>query len=133
MKMKVLTCLGIFVTVIAFGIYWFFVGEMKFFNFSNAGSDWANFGSYAGGIFAALAFLVVVHQNYERDKEQRKQDFERTFFMMLEHHNNQINFLIDKKMKNNDGNNISIVESLYQELIDYPEGDKDYDIRERSE
>lgn len=115
MKTKILTCLGIFVTVIAFGIYWFFVGEMKFFNFSNAGSDWANFGSYAGGIFAALAFLVVVHQNYERDKEQRKQDFERTFFMMSEHHNNKLRFLEDK----NSGvfykeMNISFVDYIYQ-------------------
>lgn len=99
----------------------------------SADSDqWDHFGSYIGGIFSGLAFLGVVYQLHTTKLDQAKQDFERTFFMMLEHHNNKIHFLIDKKINRN-GHDISIVEVLYQELIDYPEGRKDYDIRERAE
>ncbi|WGE63227.1 putative phage abortive infection protein [Actinobacillus equuli subsp. haemolyticus] len=115
MNTKKLTILGIFVSVIAFGMYWIFVGDFRFFKFSNKGSDWADFGSYAGGIFAALAFLIVVYQNYERDKEQRKQDFERTFFMMLEQQNIKLTELINKKV-----NEQSIVENIYKEIMNYP-------------
>lgn len=115
MNTKKLTILGIFVGVIAFGMYWIFVGDFRFFKFSNKGSDWADFGSYAGGIFAALAFLIVVYQNYERDKEQRKQDFERTFFMMLEQQNIKLTELINKKV-----NEQSIVENIYKEIMNYP-------------
>lgn len=132
MKTKILTGLAIAFAFGMVGIYWYFVGQGRYFSLPTEGSAWANLGSYVGGVFSALAFLVVVCQNYERDKEQRKQDFERSFFMMLEHHNNKINFLIDKKINRN-GHDISIVEVLYQELIDYPEGSKDYDIRERAE
>lgn len=81
---KLLTGFAILLTILAFGAYWYFAGRL---GISNNGSDWADFGSYAGGIFAALAFLVVIYQNYQRDKEQQKQDFEKTFSMMLEHHN----------------------------------------------
>ncbi|EFM97316.1 putative phage abortive infection protein [Actinobacillus pleuropneumoniae] len=115
MNTKKLTILGIFVGVIAFGMYWIFVGDFRFFKFSNKGSDWADFGSYAGGIFAALAFLIVVYQNYERDKEQRKQDFERTFFMMLEQQNIKLTELRNKKV-----NEQSIVENIYKEIMNYP-------------
>lgn len=103
------------------------------YGLSTDSDKWDHFGSYIGGIFSGLAFLGVVYQLHTTKLDQEKQEFERTFFMMLEHHNNQINFLTDKKIKNNDGYNISIIESLYQELIDYPEGSKDYDIRERAE
>ena len=87
---KLLTGFAILLTILAFGAYWYFAGRL---GISNNGSDWADFGSYAGGIFAALAFLVVIYQNYQRDKEQQKQDFEKTFSMMLEHHNAKLKSL----------------------------------------
>lgn len=92
---KLLTGFAIFLTILAFGAYWYFAGRL---GISNNGSDWANFGSYAGGIFAALAFLVVIYQNYQRDKEQNKQDFEKTFFMMLEQHNEKLHLLESKNI-----------------------------------
>ncbi|WGE65361.1 putative phage abortive infection protein [Actinobacillus equuli subsp. equuli] len=101
------------------------------YGISTDSDQWDHFGSYIGGIFSGLAFLGVVYQLHTTRLDQEKQDFERTFFMMLEHHNTQINLLMDKKITNN-GAKISIVESLYQELINYPEK-KDYDLRERAE
>lgn len=93
---KLLIGFAILLTILAFGAYWYFAGRL---GISNNGSDWADFGSYAGGIFAALAFLVVIYQNYQRDKEQQKQDFEKTFSMMLEHHNAKLKSLESLRLK----------------------------------
>lgn len=94
---KILTWLALLLTGISLGAYWFFAGQL---GVSPNGSDWANFGSYVGGIFSGLAFLILIYQNYQREIEQkqqsenqRKQDFERTFFMMLEQHNLRLSTL----------------------------------------
>lgn len=118
MKTKILTGLAIVFAFGMVGIYWYFVGQGRYFSLPTEGSAWANLGSYVGGVFAALAFLVVVYQNYERDKEQRKQDFERTFFMMLEHHNAKLTFLESKGNGEDDGNEKrSIVDTIYNQII----------------
>lgn len=129
-KKYIVIIVAILLMIIALAPY---IWTFSKFGLSSDSGQWDHFGSYIGGIFSGLAFLGVAYQLHTTKLDQERQEFERTFFMMLEYHNNQINFLIDKKMKNNDGNNISIVESLYQELIDYPEEDQDYDIRERAE
>ena len=110
---KILTWGAILLTIVAFGLYWYFAGQL---GISNKGSDWADFGSYVGGVFGVLAFLIVVYQNYQRDKEQKKQDFERTFFMMLEHHNNKLRFLEDKNngIEDSSGSKESLVDYIYQ-------------------
>lgn len=110
---KLLTGFAIFLTILAFGAYWYFAGRL---GISNNGSDWANFGSYAGGIFAALAFLVVIYQNYQRDKEQKKQDFEKTFFMMLEQHNEKLHLLESKNIIIEDKEN-NLVNFLYTRIM----------------
>ena len=106
--------------VFAFFMYWGIVGNFKFWEFSPSGKNWAEFGSYAGGIFSALAFLVVVYQNYQRDKEQKKQDFEKTFFMMLEQHNLKLAFLESKdngEFDENEKVNRSIVDTIYKKIM----------------
>ncbi|HGO5824510.1 TPA: putative phage abortive infection protein, partial [Mannheimia haemolytica] len=116
---KILTGLALLLTGISLGAYWFFAGQL---GISTNGSDWANFGSYVGGIFSGLAFLILIYQNYQREIEQkqqsenqRKQDFERTFFMMLEHHNNKLRFLEDKNsgVEEKEGK-LSFVDYIYQ-------------------
>ena len=126
--------IAILLMVFAFFMYWGIVGNFKFWEFSPSGKNWAEFGSYAGGIFSALAFLVVVYQNYQRDKEQKKQDFEKTFFMMLEQHNFKLNTLgqetidevYDKIISNSESfdslrNKIEIQEKskIYSEINSY--------------
>ena len=126
--------IAILLMVFAFFMYWGIVGNFKFWEFSPSGKNWAEFGSYAGGIFSALAFLVVVYQNYQRDKEQKKQDFEKTFFMMLEQHNLKLNTLgqetidevYDKIISNSESfdslrNKIEIQEKskIYSEINSY--------------
>lgn len=115
---KILTCLALLLTAISLGAYWFFAGQL---GISANGSDWANFGSYVGGIFSGLAFLILIYQNYQREIEQkqqsenqRKQDFERTFFMMLEHHNNKLRFLEDK---DNGLDKLSLVDFIYEKIV----------------
>ncbi|EJP28366.1 hypothetical protein HMPREF1128_1992 [Haemophilus sputorum HK 2154] len=108
---KLLTGFAIFLTILAFGAYWYFAGRL---GISNNGSDWADFGSYAGGIFAALAFLVVIYQNYQRDKEQQKQDFEKTFSMMLEHHNAKLENL-ESLMLDKSGERL--IDNYYNQIL----------------
>lgn len=120
---KILTWLALLLTGISLGAYWFFAGRL---GISANGSDWANFGSYVGGIFSGLAFLILIYQNYQREIEQkqqsenqRKQDFERTFFMMLEHHNNKLRFLEDKNSGvEKNGDKLSFVDYIYQVIIE---------------
>lgn len=117
---KYLYLIAISLTLFAFLMYWGIVGDFKIWEFSKSGNDWSNFGSYAGGIFAALAFLVVVYQNYQRDEEQKKQDFERTFFMMLEQHNSKLTFLESKdngEFNEDEKVNRSIVDTIYNQII----------------
>ncbi|WP_162616807.1 putative phage abortive infection protein [Aggregatibacter kilianii] len=117
---------------------------------SSESEKWDHFGSYIGGIFSAVTLLSVLHgmqlerkrfneqriefENEKKEQEEwrKKEDFERTFFMMLEQHNNKINFLFDNKI-NRDNMELSVVDYLYQELINYPKLEEDYCIRERLE
>lgn len=108
--------ISILLMIFAFSMYWGIVGNFKLWEFSTSGKDWADFGSYAGGIFAALAFLVVVYQNYQRDKEQKKQDFEKTFFMMLEQHNEKLHLLESKNIIEDKETNL--VNFLYIRIMD---------------
>ena len=74
--------------IIAFGMY---VWNFRNYDISDNSAKWNDFGSYIGGIFSALAFLGVVYQLHTTKQEQKKQEFERTFFMMLEQHNLKLN------------------------------------------
>lgn len=85
--------------LITLGLYWFYVsGDL--WNFSNKATDWANFGSYGAGVFTGITFLAVIYQVHLLRKSQEKQDFERTFFMMLEQHNLKLNTLEVKEIDN---------------------------------
>lgn len=75
---------------------------------SSDSEKWDHFGSYIGGIFSAVTLLSVLHgmqlerkrfneqkEEFEKDKKEQeerrgKEDFERTFFMLLEQHNLKI-------------------------------------------
>lgn len=119
---------------------------------SSESEKWDHFGSYVGGIFSAVTLLSVLHgmqlerkrfneqkiefenQKNEQEKRKRKEDFERTFFMMLEQHNLKLNTLgqetidevYDKIISNSESfdsqrNKIEIQEKskIYSEINSY--------------
>ncbi|HDL1827867.1 TPA: hypothetical protein PWX83_002075, partial [Mannheimia haemolytica] len=94
----------VLLVVLLLGLYFYqFHGGL-----SSDSEKWDHFGSYIGGIFSAVTLLSVLHgmqlerkrfkeqkEEFENDKRvlekrRRKEDFERTFFMMLEQHNLKI-------------------------------------------
>ena len=77
------------------------------FGISSNSDQWDHFGSYIGGIFSGLAFLGVVYQLHTTRLDQEKQDFERTFFMLLEQHNQKIKELNEK----------GIIDKLYNKIM----------------
>lgn len=79
--------------IFTLGIYLITFGK---YGVSNDSEQWDHFGSYVGGMFSALAFLGVLYQLQSAKQDQEKQDFERTFFMMLGHHNSKLRFLEEK-------------------------------------
>lgn len=106
---------------ILLGVYFFqFHGGL-----SSNSEKWDHFGSYIGGIFSAITLLSVLHgmqlerkrfeeqkiefekerqeqkvefekERTEQEERKRKEDFERTFFMMLEQHNINLRELENK-------------------------------------
>lgn len=110
---------------ILLGLYFYkFHGKL-----SSESQDWGHFGSYIGGIFSAVTLLSVLHgmqlerkrfneqkEEFENEKraleeQRRKDDFERTFFRLLEYHNDKL-FKIEYSE-----NEISIVDEIYQDII----------------
>lgn len=108
------------------GLYFYkFHGEL-----SSNSEKWDHFGSYIGGIFSAVTLLSVLHgmqlerkrfneqksefekERQEQEERRRKEDFERTFFMMLEQHNIKLREL-EKHVSNND----SLVDEIYNKVI----------------
>lgn len=100
----------VLLVVLLLGLYFYqFHGGL-----SSDSEKWDHFGSYIGGIFSAVTLLSVLHgmqlerkrfneqkEEFENDKRvleerRRKEDFERTFFMMLEQHNETLRFLENK-------------------------------------
>lgn len=100
---------------------------------SSNSEKWDHFGSYIGGIFSAVTLLSVLHgmqlerkrfneqkEEFENDKKgleerRRREDFERTFFMMLEQHNVKLNELLNKKIGEK-----NIVKVVYNKIMEYP-------------
>lgn len=99
--------------IFTLGIYLITFGK---YGVSNDSEQWDHFGSYVGGMFSALAFLGVVYQLQSAKQDQEKQDFERTFFMMLEHHNSKLRFL-EEKSNGKDGK--SIIDLMYERLFGF--------------
>lgn len=93
---------GLLVTI-AFGMY---VWNFRNYDISDNSAKWNDFGSYIGGIFSALAFLGVVYQLHTTKQEQKKQDFERTFFMLLEQHNLKLNTIEQE-----------VIDEIYDKII----------------
>lgn len=99
--------------IFTLGLYLITFGK---YGISNDSEQWDHFGSYVGGMFSALAFLGVVYQLQSAKQDQEKQDFERTFFMMLEHHNSKLRFL-EEKSNGKDGK--SIIDLMYERLFGF--------------
>lgn len=97
--------------LLAFGMY---ITTFAKYGISNDSSQWDHFGSYVGGVFSGLAFLGVVYQLYITKLDQEKNDFEKTFFMMLEHHNNKLSEL----------NNKNLINDVYDKLFNKNNFDK---------
>lgn len=97
--------------IFTLGIYLITFGK---YGVSNDSEQWDHFGSYVGGMFSALAFLGVLYQLQSAKQDQEKQDFERTFFMMLGHHNSKLRFLEEKS---NGKNGKSIIDLMYERLF----------------
>lgn len=89
------------------------------FGISSNSDQWDHFGSYIGGIFSGLAFLGVVYQLHTTRLDQEKQDFERTFFMLLEQHNQKIQELNEK----------GIIDDLYNKIMNEKSSTNIDDIR----
>ncbi|MGF7452768.1 putative phage abortive infection protein [Pasteurella bettyae] len=119
----------VLLVVLLLGLYFYqFHGSL-----SSKSEEWDHFGSYVGGIFSAVTLLSVLHgmqlerkrfneqqAEFEEEKRQleerrRKEDFERTFFMLLEQQNVKLNELLNKKI---DGK--SVVKVIYDRIMEYP-------------
>lgn len=113
--------------ILAIGLIFLFLYFYQFHGKLSSNSDeWDKFGSYVGGIFSGMAFLALIaemrankkekklqearylteiedlkKEKDEQDKRWKKEDFERTFFMMLSQFNEKLSFL-----NNSDINNI---------------------------
>lgn len=111
---KNLWWLLLIIGLISLSVYfWQFHGTL-----SNKSDKWDHFGSYIGGIFSGMAFLALIaemrtnkkrekrqeeryqgqinnlkREKKEQDKRWAKEDFERTFFMMLSQFNEKLSFL----------------------------------------
>ena len=113
--------------ILAIGLIFLFLYFYQFHGkLSSDSGEWDNFGSYAGGIFSGMAFLALIaemrankkdkklqeerylEQIEEQDKRWKKEDFERTFFMMLEQFNRKLNYLEEHKY----------VDSVYSIILD---------------
>lgn len=104
MKKYIVIIVAILLMIIALAPYiWTFAK----FGISENSDQWDHFGSYIGGIFSGLAFLGVVYQLHTTRLDQEKQDFERTFFMLLEQHNQKIQELNEK----------GIIDDLYNKIM----------------
>lgn len=105
--------------ILAIGLIFLFLYFYQFHGKLSSNSDeWDKFGSYAGGIFSGMAFLALIaemrankkekklqearylteiedlkKEKDEQDKRWKKEDFERTFFMMLSQFNEKLSFL----------------------------------------
>lgn len=109
------------------GLYFYkFHGEL-----SSESQEWDAFGSYVGGVFSALAFIMLIiqmqierkrfseqKQEFEQEKKEqedriKKENFELTFFRLLEQHNTKL-FKIEGS---GDGN--SIVDEIYRDIVEF--------------
>lgn len=105
--------------ILAIGLIFLFLYFYQFHGkLSTDSSEWDKFGSYVGGIFSGMAFLALIaemraskkekklqeerylteiedlkREKDEQDKRWKKEDFERTFFMMLSQFNEKLSFL----------------------------------------
>jgi hypothetical protein len=97
---------------------------------SSESEKWDHFGSYVGGIFSAVTLLSVLHgmqlerkrfneqriefENEKKEQEEwrKKEDFERTFFMMLEQHNIKL-----RELERISKDGFSLVDKIYNSVI----------------
>lgn len=112
--------------ILAIGLIFLLLYFYQFHGKLSSNSDeWDKFGSYAGGIFSGMAFLALIaemrankkekklqearylteiedlkKEKDEQDKRWKKEDFERTFFMMLEQFNRKLNSLEENQSLN---------------------------------
>ena len=125
---RILLVLGL----IALGLY-FYKFNNGFQGLAGSTSEWDHFGSYIGGIFSGMAFLALIaemrankkrekkqesryqkqindleEEKKEQDKRWKKEDFEKTFFMMLTQFNEKLSFL-----------NNSDINDIYNSIVPY--------------
>lgn len=112
--------------ILVIGLTFLFLYFYQFHGKLSTDSDeWDKFGSYAGGIFSGMAFLALIaemrankkekklqEERYlteiedlkkekdEQDKRLKKEDFERTFFMMLSQFNEKLSSLKELDINN---------------------------------
>ena len=138
--------------LIAFGLY-FYKFNNGFQGLSGSTSEWDHFGSYIGGIFSGMAFLALIaemrankkreeeqesryqkqinklkNEKKEQDKRWKKEDFERTFFMMLSQFNEKLSFLNNSDI--NDIYNSIVLDSFsyFETIRNKTENEKYSDI-----
>ena len=138
--------------LIALGLY-FYKFNNGFQGLSGSTSEWDHFGSYIGGIFSGMAFLALIaemrankkreeeqesryqkqinklkNEKKEQDKRWKKEDFERTFFMMLSQFNEKLSFLNNSDI--NDIYNSIVLDSFsyFETIRNKTENEKYSDI-----
>ena len=91
----------------------FFLYFLNFHNFSSNTQDWANFGSYIGGVvsstFSCLSFCVVLTVFYKTKKENDNKEIEERIFKYL----GLLNNCQDKIISNSDPNKILKGEGVF--------------------
>lgn len=111
MKLKTAIILSITFLIVPFFLYF-----LNFHNFSNNNQDWANFGSYIGGVvssvFSYLSFFIVLIVFYTTKKENDNKEIEERIFKYLELINNCQNKIIT----NIDPNKILRGESVFSQF-----------------
>jgi len=58
--------------------------------FSEVSSDWANFGSYIGGVYGALGFFAVAFSIYANSKQNLKLEQDQVFYKSMELLNSRV-------------------------------------------
>ena len=99
---------------------------------STESEKWDHFGSYIGGIFSAVTLLSVLHgmqlerkrfndqkiefesEKKEQEDRRRKEDFERTFFMMLEQHNTKLKNLESLMLNKKE---VRLIDKYYEYIL----------------
>ncbi|MFI5219862.1 MAG: hypothetical protein ACHQNT_10270 [Bacteroidia bacterium] len=95
---KILFWISGFVALISIGCY---IYQFHQFNFSDTTNSWGNFGSYIGGVLGTLlsfvSILLILYSIREQKESSYKQQFESSFFNLVELHKNTIHNIEEKK------------------------------------